>query len=665
MKSGHQGTEAEHSGDQQKNSWITPYAEQYRWRFIGAIALGTCAALCAVMLLFTSGYLISKSALRPENILMVYVPIVGVRAFGIFRAVFRYVERLAGHDAVLRVLADQRVKLYRILEPQALLLRSRMQTGDVLGALADDVERLQDIYLRTVFPAVTALVIYGAAVLAFGSVDPIFALWVALYMLFIALVLPAISLKITWRWRVQLKRENSKLYTRLTDGVLGLGDWIASGRAAAFVQWQEEDEEHADQIRRRLRSWSRRRDFIAQCVIGLMVVSVTLWAGQAASAAHLPAVMIAAFVLVLFPLTESLLPVNDALAHIPDYRESLERLNKLEGPGEQGFQEKEHQEKGRQEKQDQEADLHKGRLSASVANMSDDGQNSVLAARSDDRVVITDTVAATDGRIRLRIPPKLRADITIEQVSYRYEAEAEYAVQDISLHLPQGKRLAILGRSGGGKSTLLKLIQGALSPSSGKVLINDLPVKMLGESVTEVVAVLNQSPHLFDTTVAGNLRIGRPDATDEEIRQVAAQVGLADLIESLPQGYNTPMLETGLRFSGGERQRIALARVLLRKTPVVIFDEPTVGLDPVTERELMRTMLDSLQGKTLIWVTHHLIGAEKMDEIVFVENGNIVMQGSHEQLLAREERYRRLLELDRPGWLDRHRKTPLAPVASK
>ena len=179
-----------------------------------------------------------------------------------------------------------------------------------------------------------------------------------------------------------------------------------------------------------------------------------------------------------------------------------------------------------------------------------------------------------------------------------------------------------------------------------------MPVQTLGESVTDVIAVLNQSPHLFDTTVANNLRIGRPHATDEEIRQVAAQVGLSGLIESLPQGYDTPMLETGLRFSGGERQRIALARVLLRETPVIILDEPTVGLDPVTERELMRTILDSLQGKTMIWVTHHLIGAEQMDELIFMENGKIAMQGSHEQLLAGEERYRRLIELDRPGWSD-------------
>ncbi|MCL6662333.1 thiol reductant ABC exporter subunit CydC [Paenibacillus amylolyticus] len=645
MKSGYEHMETVRNG-KEKNSWIAPYVAQYRWRFLAVIALGTCAALCAVLLLFTSGFLISKSALRPENILMVYVPIVGVRAFGIFRAVFRYIERLAGHDAVLRVLADQRVKLYRILEPQALFLRSRMQTGDVLEALADDVERLQDIYLRTVFPAVTALVMYGGAVIAFGSIDLGFAVWMGLYMLFLVAVLPAISLKVTWKWRVRLKKENSRLYTRLTDGVLGLGDWLASGRAAEFVQQQEEAEEQVDAVRRKLRRWIRWRDLMAQCVIGLMVLSVTLWAGNAASVGQLPAVMIAAFVLVLFPLTETLLPVGDAVEHLPQYRESLDRLKQLEG---------------------------KDNLPLQNGAGDADGTGESISAVKNGNVMVRQTSESLptasdipDRRIRLRIPPKLRADIEINHVSYRYASDDTYAVQDVSLHLPQGKRLAILGRSGGGKSTLLKLIQGALRPSGGKVLINNMPVQTLGESVTDVIAVLNQSPHLFDTTVANNLRIGRPHATDEQIRQVAAQVGLSGLIESLPQGYDTPMLETGLRFSGGERQRIALARVLLRETPVVIFDEPTVGLDPVTERELMRTILDSLQGKTMIWVTHHLIGAEQMDELIFMENGNIAMQGSHEQLLAGEERYRRLIELDRPGWTGRQQQEqPLPPVASR
>ncbi|GAS84387.1 thiol reductant ABC exporter subunit CydC [Paenibacillus amylolyticus] len=645
MKSGDEHMETVRNV-KEKNSWIAPYVAQYRWRFIAVIALGTCAALCAVLLLFTSGFLISKSALRPENILMVYVPIVGVRAFGIFRAVFRYIERLAGHDAVLRVLADQRVKLYRILEPQALFLRSRMQTGDVLGALADDVERLQDIYLRTVFPAVTALVMYGAAVIAFGSVDLGFALWMGLYMLFLVAVLPAISLKVTWKWRVRLKKENSMLYTRLTDGVLGLGDWLASGRAAEFVQQQEEAEGQVDAVRRKLRRWTRWRDLMAQCVIGLLVVLVTLWAGNAASVGQLPAVMIAAFVLVLFPLTETLLPVGDAVEHLPQYRESLDRLKQLEGKEHLPVQHGADDVDGT------------GELISVVKS------GKTMAGQPSESVPSANDIP--DRRIRLRIPPKLRADIEINRVSYRYVADDSYAVQDVSLHLPQGKRLAILGRSGGGKSTLLKLIQGVLLPSAGKVLINNMPVQTLGESVPDVIAVLNQSPHLFDTTVANNLRIGRPQATDEEIRQVAAQVGLSGLIESLPQGYDTPMLETGLRFSGGERQRIALARVLLRETPVVIFDEPTVGLDPVTERELMRTILDSLQGKTMIWVTHHLIGAEQMDELIFMENGQIAMQGSHEQLLAGEERYRRLIELDRPGWTGRQQQEKtLPPVASR
>jgi len=649
MKAGYEQTETARSGSK-KNSWINPYLAQYRWRLVAVIALGICATLCAVLLLFTSGFLISKSALRPENILMVYVPIVGVRAFGIFRAVFRYVERLAGHDAVLRILADQRVKLYRILEPQALFLRSRMQTGDVLGALAEDVERLQDIYLRTVFPGVTALMMYGGAVVAFGSVDLGFALWIGLFMLFLVAVLPAISLRVTWKLRVRLKRENAKLYTRLTDGVLGLGDWIASGRAEEFVRRQEETEGQADMIRLRLRQWTRWRDLVAQCVIGLMVVSVTLWAGSAASAGQLPAVMIAAFVLVLFPLTEAQLPVGDAVEHIPQYRESLERLQHLEG--------EEH-------KPEQSGTEETNAAAGTKEDMTSGVSGSNLVAR-EQLGSLNRAERASDRRIRLRIPPRLRADIQIDQVSYRYTPDAPFAVQEVSLHLPQGKRLAVLGRSGGGKSTLLKLIQGALLPSAGNVFINDLPVQTMGENITDVIAVLNQSPHLFDTTVANNLRIGRPHATDEEIQRVAAQVGLSDLIESLPQGYHTPMLETGLRFSGGERQRIALARVLLRETPVVIFDEPTVGLDPVTERALMRTILDSMQGKTMIWVTHHLMGAERMDELIFMENGQITMQGSHEQLLAREERYRRLVELDRPGWADGQQPAvPLPPVASR
>jgi ATP-binding cassette subfamily C protein CydC len=195
----------------------------------------------------------------------------------------------------------------------------------------------------------------------------------------------------------------------------------------------------------------------------------------------------------------------------------------------------------------------------------------------------------------------------------------------------------------------LKVIQGVIPPSVGSAVINGIDASAYGENIPKLIAVLNQSPHLFDTTVANNIRLGKPDASDEEVKQAGKLAQLDDLISSLPEGYDTPVREAGQRFSGGERQRIALARILLQNTPAVVLDEPTVGLDPRTERELLATMFAAMADKTLIWVTHHLVGAEQMDEVIFMENGTVEMRGTHAELLASESRYRRLYELDRPA----------------
>lgn len=177
-----------------QESWFRPYVTANFWRFLLIVMLGVLTILFAGMLMFTSGYLISKSALRPENILMVYVPTVGVRTFGIGRAVIHYVERLVGHDTILRILSQMRLRLYRILEPQAIRLSSRYRTGDLLGVLSEDIEYLQDVYIRTVFPSIVALVLYTVVILAVGLFDPAFALLLALYVAVLILVLPLVSL---------------------------------------------------------------------------------------------------------------------------------------------------------------------------------------------------------------------------------------------------------------------------------------------------------------------------------------------------------------------------------------------------------------------------------------------------------------------------------------
>ncbi len=158
--------------------------------------------------------------------------------------------------------------------------------------------------------------------------------------------------------------------------------------------------------------------------------------------------------------------------------------------------------------------------------------------------------------------------------------------------------------------------------------------------------VLDQQPYLFDTTVMNNVRLGNLQATDEDVKSAIAAVGLEPLITSLPQGYDTLVQEAGNRFSGGERQRLSLARILLQDAPIIILDEPTVSLDPITEKHLLDTVFTVLADKTIIWVTHHLAGIKHVDQVRFLEKGQFDMQGTPVELYRTEARFRRLYELD-------------------
>ncbi|MEK3839224.1 MULTISPECIES: thiol reductant ABC exporter subunit CydC [unclassified Paenibacillus] len=589
-----------------REGWFAPYYSAYFWRFVLIILLGALTIFSASSLMYTSGFLISKASIPPENILMIYVPIVGVRTFGTSRAVIHYVERLVGHDTILRILSKMRVRLYHMLEPQALFLSSRFRTGDILGMLADDIEYLQNVYLRTVFPSIIALLIYAAAMIALGTFDVAFALLMGLYMLVLVVVLPLISLLLTQKRQRQVKQERNRLYQKLTDAVLGLSDWVISGRQSQFVDTYEADEQAVARIDGSLRRWARLRMFIGQAVVGLAVLSLLYWAAGQYAEGAIAGTLIAAFVLVVFPVADAFLPVSEAVEKIPQYRNSLERLEGVE------------------------AAAGDTPLSAGTAAGSAGAEAQAAAALQ---------AAKASGQVQ----------IELKSAGYRYAAGDDFSVQQLDLALPQGRKVAVIGRSGAGKSTLLKLVQGVIAPTIGSVTINGIDAAAYGERIPQLIAVLNQSPHLFDTTVANNIRLGDPGASEAEVQQAAALAKLDTLISSLPEGYDTPVREAGQRFSGGERQRMALARILLQNTPVVVLDEPTVGLDPRTERELLATMFEAMAGKTLIWVTHHLVGAEQMDEVIFMENGQVEMRGTHAELMERQPRYRKLYELDRPG----------------
>ena len=571
------------------SNWIKPYIEQNKGRMTVTIFLGLLGVSSGAMLLFISGYLISKSALRPENVMAVYVPIVATRAFSIGQAVFHYVERLVGHDVVLRILEKMRTKLYGIVEPQALFFRSRFQTGDMLGVLSEDIEHLQNLYLRTIFPSILALVVYSIFVLVIGTFDVVFALIAACMLAIIVFLLPFISLLLMKKHHVTLKQGRNRLYQQLTDAVFGLFDWQASGRKDEFIDKYVDQNAQLLKTEKRMKRWNHIRDSIIQLVVGIVVISMIIWTGNEAASEQIAPTVIAAFVLMTLSVTNALIPLSDAIDRIPSYVESAHRLNQVEG-------------------------------------------NGVL---QDEKELPRD---------KDYVAPK-HIDIELNHVSYSYPDSNEFVLKDVSLQIKAGKKIAILGRSGTGKSTLLKLLTGALSPLQGEVLLNSEHAHT--NLLSKYISVLNQKPHLFDTTIGNNVRIGKPEATDEEIWNALEKAQLASHVASLPDRLQTKMHEMGKRFSGGERQRVAFARTLMQEAPIIVLDEPTIGLDPKTELSLIETMFSATEEKTVIWITHHLVGMEHVDEVIFLDRGQIVMQGSHEQLLKENEKYRMLYDLDK------------------
>lgn len=570
-----------------ENKWISPFLKANKSQIILILFLSILALLTAAMLTFTSGYLISKSAIPVENILMVYVPIVGVRTFGISRAVFSYLEKLAGHHTVLRILSEMRIKLYRILEPQALFLRSRFKVGDMLGILSDDIEKLQNIYLRTIFPTFATSVLYIIVVCAIGILDVPFAFLMALYLGLLLFIFPILSLVLMRNKHREWKQRRNGLYQKLTDSILGMSDWVISGRSKGFIEEYEKEEGSVARINHQLVQFTRWRNFASQAVAALIILSLVSWSSKQYIDGNIPVTLIAAIILVALPILDAFLVVSDAFEKLPAYQDSLERLRKLEVPMQKNVNSR----------------------------------------------PITETN---------------KVDIQVHQISYHYDREKVLSLTNISLDIPQGKKIALIGRSGAGKSTLLKLIQGVIQPTAGSITYNSEATASFQEDTSSIISVLNQTPHLFASTLRNNILLGVEEATEEELAKAIELAQLDNLVESLPNGLDTFMEESGQRFSGGERQRVALARILLQKTPIVLMDEPNASLDPKTEKDLLRTIFSSLDGKTMIWITHHLVGVEEMDEIIFMDHGEIVLRGTHQELLETSSRYQQLYALDHP-----------------
>lgn len=572
-----------------KDTWVKSFLKDNKPLLILVIILGFMTALSASALMFTSGYLISKASTRPYNILLIYVPIVLTRAFGISRPAFRYAQRLTSHNWVLKMTSKLRLRLYNTIEKSGIFYKEKFQTGNLLSVLTEDVGHIQNMYLRTIFPSLVALLAYIFIIIATGIIS--LPLGIAMFILFSILLFigPIISITINGDRIVNKKKERTKLYEKITDNVLGVGDWNVSGQKERFFENIEKEEKNLAQLEKELRSYGRKRNLTLQVIFVFVAIVMLIFTGiyfKNFSNKN----WIAAFVLCVFPLADTFIPLSDGMEEMASHEKSIKNINSL-------------------------SDMVENRVYKTVEYSIEDAKTAISVKK-----------------------------LTF---SYNQGLETRKILDDISFDIAKKQKICILGKSGAGKSTLMKILRGDLYDYNGEVKIFDKDMKNVDLGKEKIVGVLNQSPWIFNTTIFNNLRLGDDKLTYSKASEIIKMVGLEGKVNSLEKGMDTIIDEGGKNLSGGEKQRMALARILAMDTPIILLDEPTVGLDPVTEHELLDTIFKVFKDKTIVWVTHHLQDIEKMDRVLYLKDGKFIMDDAPSTLIKENEFFKMLYNIDK------------------
>jgi thiol reductant ABC exporter CydC subunit len=536
----------------------TPYG-----RLALAGLLGLAAAAATIGLLAGSGYVIGRAALQPGLSALVGI-LAAVEVLAFLRGPLRYAERLVGHDAALRALTRWRLWLYDCLSPRVPAALAGWRSGDLLARAIDDVDTLQDLYLRTLLPVAVAV---GAAVIGTVAVGLILP-WAALALglpLLVALTVPAL---LTWRrgGDAEVAALAGTLSAQVVDALAGAPELLAFGADARLLDEVEELGVRSDALERRHARLGTGVTVLMQACLAVAVTAVLATGVAAVHAHHLGQVMVAVLPLAALATFETVPSVPLAVASSLRVRASAQRLFALE---------------------DVPVPVH------------DPAAPSPLAGG---------------------VP-----EVAFADASVRYDAGLPRAVDGVSLLLPSGGRVAVTGSSGAGKSSLVTALLRYWPLEDGTLSLGGTGVERLRQAdVRAACALADQRAQLFAGTVRSNLTLGRPDATDTAIDDALRAARLDTWVASLPRGLDTPVGEDGVALSGGERRRLAVARALLAPGPVIVLDEPTSGLDPALADELMDGVFGAAGARSILVITHRAAEAARCSAVVTLEAGRAV-----------------------------------------
>lgn len=560
-------------------SFVRPF-----WRqALFSILLGALTIGASIGLMSTSAWLISMAALHP-SVAGLGVSVVGVRFFGISRALLRYLERLVSHSLTFRVLANLRVWFYRAIEPLAPARLTSARSGDLLNRVMADVETLDNLYVRVLAPPAAAMVILLGMGVFMGGFSPLLGLTILFFLLAVGLGLTWLSLVWNRAPGQKMVEQRALLRAEVVDVVQGLPDLLAFGQAetwAARIQAQSDD---FSATQTQMARFGAAQSALNSLLTGLGVLTMFSLAIPLVSAGALPGTMLAVVVL-------GSMAAFEAVQNLPQAAQLLQ------------------------------ANLQSARRLFEVADQ---------------------PPAVTEPQSPL--PRPAGAEITVSGLHFSYQKAP--VLRGVSFHLPLGAKIALVGPSGAGKTSLANLLLRFWEYDAGSMTLGGRELRQYASvDVRRMFSVVTQNTYLFNASLRENLQLARPGAADEELRAVCRQVELASWLESLPQGLDTLVGERGAQLSGGERQRLSLARALLKNAPIFLFDEPTANLDPQTEARLVETLQAAAAEKSVLWITHRLVGLEAMDEILTLQAGQIVERGTHANLLAANGLYARLWAL--------------------
>lgn len=530
----------------------------------------------------TSGYLISRASEMPP-VLYLMMAVTSVRAFGIGRSVFRYAERLVSHDAVLRTLGTLRAAVYRRLTALAPAGLPAFRRGDLLSRLVSDVDAIQDHHLRWRLPAAVAGVVSLAAAAAMGAFLPAAGVVLGVGLLLAGAVVPALAA----RWSAGAERrqapERGRLATTVVDAFTGTAELTVAGALPGRLAAVHGADAALTRLAARSAATTALGTGLIALLTGLTVAAAAAVGVQGVHGGALAPVCLA--VVVLTPLA-----AFEAVTGMPLAVQARQRSR-------------------------------------------------AARARLDE---VLEAEAAVQEPAAPAALPEQPLPVAVRGLTVRHPGQAVDALTGVDLDLAAGRRIAVVGPSGSGKTTLAQALLRFLEPSAGGVTFADGRPQavdsrsLAGEDVRRVIGLCAQDAHVFDSSLRENLRLARPDATEDDLRAALAAARLLDWTLTLPDGLDTMVGEHGARLSGGQRQRLALARALLADFPVLVLDEPAEHLDLPTADALTTDLLAATEGRTTVLITHRLAGLDDttVDEVLVLDGGRVAERGRWSELVA-------------------------------